>query len=88
MVRGLPQEKFSFLLNQGTDLVCSADNFKDANGGIELLNETLSDKIEIYPPINTPPAFFSICFSKGGKKYFKRFLSKMSFRNELFWHYF
>ena len=70
-VRGLPQEKFSFLLNQGTELVCSADNFKDANGGIELLNETLSDKIEIFPPTNTTPPFFSICFSKGGK-YFKK----------------
>jgi prepilin-type N-terminal cleavage/methylation domain-containing protein len=40
MVRGLPQEKFSFLLNQGTDLDCSDDNFSNTNGGIELLNET------------------------------------------------
>ena len=52
MVRGLPQEKFSFLLNQGTDLDCSDDNFSNTNGGIELLNETLSDKIEIFPSIN------------------------------------
>ena len=50
MVTGLPQEKFSFLLNQGTDLDCSDDNFSNTNGGIELLNETLSDKIEIFPP--------------------------------------
>ena len=71
MVRGLPQEKFSFLLNQGTDLVCSADNFSNTNGGIVLLNETLSDKIEIFPPVDSTPSSFSICFSKGGK-YFKK----------------
>lgn len=71
MVRGLPQEKFSFLLNQGTDLDCSDDNFSNTNGGIELLNETLSDKIEIFPSINDDKKFFSICFSKGGK-YFKK----------------
>ena len=70
-VTGLPQEKFSFLLNQGTDLVCSADNFSNTNGGIVLLNETLSDKIEIFPPIDSTPSSFSICFSKGGK-YFKK----------------
>ena len=71
MVTGLPQEKFSFLLNQGTDLVCSADNFSNTNGGIVLLNETLSDKIEIFPPVDSTPSSFSICFSKGGK-YFKK----------------
>ena len=71
MVRGLPQEKFSFLLNQGTDLDCSDDNFSNTNGGIELLNETLSDKIEIFPPIDSTSSSFSICFSKGGK-YFKK----------------
>ena len=70
-VTGLPQEKFSFLLNQGTDLVCSGDNFSNTNGGIELLNETLSDKIEIFPPIDSTSSSFSICFSKGGK-YFKK----------------
>ena len=70
-VTGLPQEKFSFLLNQGTDLVCSADNFSNTNGGIVLLNETLSDKIEIFPPIDSTSSSFSICFSKGGK-YFKK----------------
>ena len=51
---------FSLLLNQGTDLDCSDDNFSNTNGGIELLNETLSDKIEIFPSINDNKKFFSL----------------------------
>ena len=39
------------------------DNLKDA-GGIELLNETLSDKIEIFPSLNVDNHFFLFVFLK------------------------
>lgn len=65
VTRALPQNKFSLALNQGKTLSCSADNFSNSNGGIELSNYSLSDKIKIFPSASGKTTF-SICFSKGG----------------------
>ena len=65
VTRALPQNKFSLALNQGKTLSCSADNFLSSNGGIELSNYSLSDKIKIFPSASGKTTF-SICFSKGG----------------------
>ena len=65
VTRALPQNKFSLALNQGKTLSCSADNFSSSNGGIELSNYSLSDKIKIFPSASGKTTF-SICFSKGG----------------------
>ena len=69
VTKALPQEKFSLALNQGKDLECSDKNFNSGNGGIELLNENLSEEIKIFPSASSTDSF-SICFSKGGT-YFK-----------------
>lgn len=66
VTRALPQNKFSLALNQGKTLSCSADNFSNSNGGIELSNYSLSDKIKIFPSASGKTDTFSICFSKGG----------------------
>ena len=46
VTKALPQEKFSLALNQGQTLECSDTNFNTSNGGIELLNENLSEDIK------------------------------------------
>ena len=66
VTRALPQNKFSLALNQRKKLSCSADNFSNSNGGIELSNYSLSDKIKIFPSASGKKDAFSICFSKGG----------------------
>ena len=76
VTKALPQEKFSLALNQGQTLECSDTNFNTSNGGIELLNENLSEDIKIFPSASTTDSF-SICFSKGGK-YFKKVKSPVS----------